>query len=324
MSVVSSLWLCLLVWCALSRGVLHKKPLPESPSAQLLSIARASPPPLGGEEDFGGYQWKSLAQDQQRGRYKRFVYEGFGRQCSRNNASGDGLPHPAVGWLANGCTAFLVGPRQLLTAGGCVYGRRGWQTEGLDFYRQMECWSRGELMQWERAYVLRDWARYGLQGANLGLIVLKEGYNSSDYLGFGYTETWSNTSVTSVGYTDDQFGRYYCQCKTTCTAAECMAYDSNSALVYVVFGWRGAHRLCHRCATTSTTCGSPVLASDTGQFNRTEEGQGGNPNIYVGGVITGDAFSSNTAVKITKSRFDAIRYVKCMSGVATSCEGAGQ
>ena len=96
MSVVSSLWLCLLVWCALLRGVLHKKPLPESPSAQLLSIARASPPPLGGEEDFGGYQWKSLAQDQQRGRYKRFVYDGFDRQCSRNNASGDDLPHPAT------------------------------------------------------------------------------------------------------------------------------------------------------------------------------------------------------------------------------------
>ena len=325
MSVARSLQFSLLIWSVLLQGGAYRGPQqPDRLPAQLLSITRASPSRLGGKENFGGPQWKSLMREGQQGRHKRFVYEGFTRQCPRDNTSGDGLPHSAIGWLANGCTAVLVGPRQLLTAGHCVYGRRGWQTKGLDFYRHMRCGSLGELVQWERAYVLEDWARYRLQGADLGLVVLTEGYNATDYLGFGYNETWStDTPVTSVGYANDQFGSYYCQCSTACTADECMAYDSNSALVYLVFGWRGAHRLCHRCATTSTTSGSPLLVSD-GQFNTTEEGQGDNPDIYIGGVISGSALSSNTAVKITKSRFDAIRYVKCASGVAASCEEAGQ
>lgn len=321
MNVVRSLQFCLLLWCVLPQDVVYGGHTPDGPPARLLSIARASPPPLREEENFSGPMWKGLAQGQ-RARHKRFVYEGFARECSRNNTS-VGQPHSAIGWLVNGCTAFLVGPRQLLTAGHCVYGRRGWRTKGLDFYRHMTCGSPGELVEWQTAYVLTDWARYGLQGANLGLVVLKEGYNASEYLGFGFNETWSNITVSSVGYTDNQFGRYYCQCRTECRAAECMAYNENSALVYVVFGWRGAHRLCHRCATTPVTSGSPVLVSDR-EFNSTEEGQGGNSDMYVGGVITGDALYSNTAVKITKSRFKAIRYVKCVSGVATSCEGEGQ
>lgn len=296
----------------------------DSLSTQLLSITRTSPPHLGGKEGLSGPEWKSIAREGHFERHKRSIYSGFTQRCSKNNTLGDGLPHSAIGWLTNGCTAFLVGPRQLLTAGHCVYNRQGWQVDGLDFYRNMHCGAQGELVLWERAYVLEDWARYGLKGADLGVVLLKEEYNASEYLGFVYNNTWSSDMpVTSVGYTDDWFGSYYCQCSTSCTANECMAYDKNSALVYIVFGWEGAHRLCHKCATTSTTSGSPLLVSD-GQFNRTEEGQGDNPGIYVGGVITGDALSSNTAVKITKKRFDILRYIKCATGVATSCEGAGQ
>ena len=133
--------LCLLVWCVVLQGLVSGDHRQSHPT-QLLSIARSSLPHIGGKEGFSGPEWKSLAREGQKERHKRSfqpppIHSELAGQCSEVNTSRDGLPHSAVGWLTSGCTAFLVGPRHLLTAGHCVYNHQGWQADGLEFYRTM-------------------------------------------------------------------------------------------------------------------------------------------------------------------------------------------
>lgn len=247
---------------------------------------------------------------------KRAILDVDDRTCKSYNDTQD-HPYDAMGLLSGGCTAFLFGPRHLLTAGSCLYDphTKEWITN-LAFYRYMSCNDIGEFVQWKTAYVLYDWFAFGLESANLGIIALEDNFTSDSYFGIGYRNVWPSNqdNVTIPGYSEDMFGKYYCQCSSSCSAQECMAYDVNRILPYVLFGWNRAHRLCHNCNTLPYTQGGPVIIGNFESFfNQTADGMNGRnttSEFYAAGVNTLSTFKHSTAVKFNQERFNLLELVK--------------
>ena len=72
----------------------------------------------------------------------------------RRLACPTGYPNCAVGYLSNGCTAFLIGPHHAITAGHCVYNcaTKKWKTDNLDLYLGRSCYTEGRKMRFVKAW----------------------------------------------------------------------------------------------------------------------------------------------------------------------------
>ena len=116
-------------------------------------------------------------------------------------------PYCAVGYLANGCTATLVGPYHALTAAHCVYNiqTRRWKPfSDMTLYRRRDCSSYGDRMVATNAYATVGYTQQYRQDYDWALIVYRSSDRSPCYLGFAYYTTWPEVGLDVTGYPSDK------------------------------------------------------------------------------------------------------------------------
>ncbi len=116
-------------------------------------------------------------------------------------------PHRAFGRISIGCTGTLIGPREVLTAGHCVY-----DTDSDKWYANLK-FSPAQngttqpfgAISWERAYAVRGWVKDHDTNYDFAVLILKEPVGEeTGWLSFGFNNELTSRDVTVEGYPGDK------------------------------------------------------------------------------------------------------------------------
>ena len=214
-------------------------------------------------------------------------------------------PYSAIGYLSTGCTAYLVGPRHLITAAHCVHPRgntRGiYSGSQLTFYLRRNCYRYGIRYGVSQVLVYSEYRNRGSVDHDIACLLLTS--TVSDWMGYAYRDPMPTVSGEICGYPGDKKRTYNCFYCGTCTDVQHLRFGW--------FGWsRNDKRLQHTCDTVGGMSGSPVLTDDHDSTSR----------LYSYGVHTHGTGNSrhNKAVRITRNYFYDICRWKCNTGARCS------
>ena len=229
----------------------------------------------------------------------------FSRTSTQFNA-----PYSAIGYLApDGCTAYLVGPRHLITAAHCVHSRTNTQDiysgSQLTFYLRRNCEDSRYGIEYEVSDV-QVYSQYRCSGnSNYDIAYLLLTSTVSDWMGYAYRDPMPTVSGEICGYPEDMKDSnsipsecFYC---SKCNDVRRMRTG--------LFGWgRNSKRLEYTCDTEGGMSGSPVMTDDHDSSSQ----------LYSYGVHTEGSRCRNKGVRITRNRFYDICRWKCDTGARCS------
>ena len=225
------------------------------------------------------------------GRDDRFL-----RLYSQRNA-----PYSAIGYLSTGCTAYLVGPRHLITAAHCLHPRGDTQAiysvSQLTFYLRRNCYSNGHGMSYGVSEVLL-YSQYRTSGdGDYDIAYLLLTSNVSIWMGFAYKDPLPTVSGEICGYPWDKVG-------PTSTPSNCFYCSRCNDVI------GNNNRLEYTCDTEGGMSGSPVMIDNHDSSSR----------LYSYGVHTQGfpKLSINKGVCITRTYFYDICRWKCDTGARCS------
>ena len=206
---------------------------------------------------------------------------------NRTRPSSFGFPSCAIGYLASGCTAFLIGPFHALTAGHCVYSNDTFE-DNLDVYIGRNCVKYGRRMPWVKAWTLEGWRINGSREFDLGLILLSSARpaKSPCWFQLGYFDPMPPTPVPSeiCGYPYDTESK----CLACATCADVRLARINQLAI-------SQNMYQYTCDAVKGESGSPVMI-------RTTQG------VRAIGVHTAgsNVFEENYGTRITKQLYLSI------------------
>ena len=232
------------------------------------------------------------------------------------------LPHSAIGFLhindgsENGlaCSAFLVGPRHLITAAHCVHTRGNTEAffnpANLTFYLGRNCNSLGVEYKVTEIQTYESYRKNGSMDYDIAYLLLSS--DASGWMGYTYLELPSRPAfewppVTKIpeqagevcGYPLDKQAVYRCLYCSRCTDVE-KVYDVNSPVYR------------YTCDTNEGTSGGPLI-----NFNQTSDSYNLVYGVNVGGNL--NPWSKiNYGTPITKKFFHDICRWKCKTGAKCS------
>ena len=116
-------------------------------------------------------------------------------------------PYCAIGYLASGCTATLIGPYHALTAAHCVYNTdtNTWKSlNEMTLYRRRDCNSYGDVMYATLAWSVTGYTQDHKIEYDYALIIYNSNDQSPCYLAFGYFSPWTGVGFDLTGYPQDK------------------------------------------------------------------------------------------------------------------------
>ena len=213
-------------------------------------------------------------------------------------------PYSAIGYLSTGCTAYLVGPRQLITAAHCLHPRGNTRAifsgSQLTFYLRRNCYGNRYGIRYGVSEVL-VYLQYKYSGnSDYDLACLLLTSTVSNWMGYAYQDPMPTVSGEICGYPGDK-------ARATATPSDCFYCSRCRDVQCLRSGWsRNNKRLEYTCDTESGMSGSPVMTDDHDSSSR----------LYSYGVHTqgGGGRYSNKGVRISRNFFYDICRWKCNTG----------
>jgi V8-like Glu-specific endopeptidase len=208
-------------------------------------------------------------------------------------------PYSAVGYLSTGCTAYLVGPRHLITAAHCLHPRGNtgafFRPSQLTFYLRRNCHTPGVAYSISQVLVYSPYRNSGDNDYNIAYLLLSATvYN---WMGIAYRNPMPTVSGEICGYPVDQIRGYNCFYCSRCN-------DVRRT------GWlfRSDTRLRYTCDTEGGMSGSPIITDDHDSTS----------NLYSYGVHTHGYSRRNEGVRISRNYFYDICRWMCNTGFTCS------
>lgn len=223
----------------------------------------------------------------------------FPRVGTQSNA-----PYSAVGYLSpRGCTAYLVGPRHLITAAHCLHPGRN--TRAIDrpsqvtFYLRRNCNRYGVRYTISEVLVYRQYRNSGDEDYDIACLLLSA--TVSNWMGIAYRNPMPTVSGEICGYPGDKTRTYRCFYCSRCNNVERVRTGW--------FGWgRSDTRLRYTCDTLGGMSGSPIITDDHDSTSI----------LYSYGVHTHGSTPRNEGVRISRNYFYDICRWMCNTGATCS------
>ena len=219
----------------------------------------------------------------------------FHRVSSQRNA-----PYSAIGYLSTGCTAYLVGPRHLVTAAHCLHPRGNtgaiFRPSQITFRLRRNCHTSGLRYTISDVLVYSQYRNSGDNDYDIACLLLSA--TVSNWMGFAYRDPMPTVSGEICGYPADKIRGYSCFYCSRCNDVERT-------------GWwifRSNTRLQYTCDTEGGMSGSPVITDDHDSTSI----------LYSYGVHTHGHSKRNEGVRISKKYFFDICRWKCNTGATCS------
>ena len=219
----------------------------------------------------------------------------FHRHYTQGNA-----PYSVIGYLSTGCTAYLVGPRHLITAAHCLHPTGNTQAifapSQITFYLRRNCHTLGLRYTISEVLVYSQYRNSGDDDYDIACLLLSA--TVSNWMGYAYRNPMPTVSGEICGYPSDQVRGYQCFYCSRCNDVE---RD----------GWwifRSDTRLQYTCDTEGGMSGSPVM---TGDHDSTS-------HLYSYGVHTHGYQTRNEGVRISRNYFYDICRWMCNTGATCS------
>ena len=236
---------------------------------------------------------------------KRRSVIGCDERYRRYNTQSD-PPYSAIGYLApDGCTAYLVGPRHLITAAHCVHNGTDTQDiyhpSELTFYLRRNCYGNRHGIIYNISNVT-VYSRYrNFSDSDYDIAFLDLSSSASDWMGFAYKDPMPTVSGEICGYPGDK-------AHPTCAPSDCFFCSRCNDVRRMRTGWwgRNSNRLEYTCDTAGGMSGSPVMTDDHDSSSELYS-----YGVHTNGVGIG---SRNKGVRITRNRFIYICRWKCNTG----------
>ena len=232
------------------------------------------------------------------------------------------LPYSAIGFLqindgsqkGSACSAFLVGPRHLITAAHCIHTRGNtkafFHPTNLTFYLGRNCNSSGVEYNVTEIQTYETYRQNGSWDYDIAYLLLSS--NASSWMGYTYLELPSRPAfewppVTKIpeqagevcGYPLDKQAAYDCLYCSRCTDVQKIYLGSSPVYRYT-------------CDTNDGTSGGPLI-----NFNQTSDSYN-----LVYGVNVADNLNPwskiNYSAPITRKFFHDICRWKCKTGAKCS------
>lgn len=209
-------------------------------------------------------------------------------------------PYSAIGYLSSPggrCTAYLVGPRHLVTAAHCLHpsgNTRGiYSASRITFYLRRNCVTTGSLYRVSQVLVYSEYKNNGDNDYDIACLLLTS--TVSSWMGFAYRDPMPTVSGEICGYPHDQGECFYCARCSDVERAGWWIFRSNTRLEYT-------------CDTEGGMSGSPVITDDHDSTS----------NLYSYGVHTHGYRTRNEGVRITRNYFYDICRWMCNTGATCS------
>lgn len=215
-------------------------------------------------------------------------------------------PYSAMGYLSipgARCSAYLVGPRHLITAAHCLHPRDNtnniYLPSQITFFLKRNCNQYGWRYTVSEILVYSQYRNHGNLDYDLACLLLSA--TASNWMGFAYRNPMPTVSGETCGYPGDRNGNYACF-----YCSRCSDVRRNH------FGWWGwlinSNRLQYTCDTTGGMSGGPIITDDHDSTNM----------LYSYGVNTHESQNENQGVRITRNVFYDICRWKCNTGATCS------
>lgn len=206
-------------------------------------------------------------------------------------------PYSAIGYLSpDGCTAYAVGPRQIITAAHCLHSGsqtgRIYSPSRISFYLST-CTTLGSRYSVEEVLVYSKYRNNGDRDYDIAYLLLSS--SVPNWMGYAYRDPMPRVSGEICGYPSDQSSCFRC---SSCNNVE------RHKTGWWIFSSRNLKRLQYTCDTHGGMSGSPVMTNDHDATS----------HLYSYGVHTGGGSDYNYGVRISRSYFYDICRWKCDTG----------
>ena len=212
-------------------------------------------------------------------------------------------PYSAIGYLTtltSRCTAYLVGPRHLITAAHCLHPRGNpgaiVPASQITFYLRRNCHSSGLTYTISEVLVYSQYRNCGDVHYDIACLLLSA--TVSNWMGYAYRDPMPTVSGEVCGYPSDRGLCFYC---SRCNDVERIRTGW--------WGWsRSDTRVQYTCDTVGGTSGGPIITDDHDSTSQ----------LYSYGVNTHETSSRNYGVRISRNYFYDICRWKCNTGATCS------
>lgn len=209
-------------------------------------------------------------------------------------------PYSAMGYLSSPggrCSAYLVGPRHLITAAHCLHpdGNTGaiYHASQITFYLRRTCHTSGLTYTISEVLVYSQYRNSGDVHYDIACLLLSA--TVSNWMGFAFRDPMPTVSGEVCGYPADRGQCFYCSGCNDIQRTGWWIFRSNTRLRYT-------------CDTVGGTSGGPILTDDHDSTS----------HLYSYGVNTHETSSCNYGVRISRNYFYDICRWKCNTGATCS------